>query len=321
MLNEVLTHSVVFHGAYPLEVSDYVNRHVGLHSLELMDHPNECMKARLAYREFADIGLSRISYGNQARVVCPDLVDKYHFQLVTQGECYWRMKDQELLLRQGQALMLNPQQSQELVYSSDCEKLIVKVPREILNTVCLDYAGNIPRAGVQFDARAIDLQNSLAFMRLFEAVLHEADHGEIDVARMEVSYRDLLLKKMIDAFPSNIRQDCVEANKDKILGRALSYISDNIKEDIAVEALADLCNVSTRTLYNLFSKHMDSTPKQYIKNARLKGLHDEILHNPKIRNVTEVALDYGFTHLGRFSSDYRRLFGELPSEAFRRYRG
>lgn len=320
MLNEVLSNSTIFHAAYPSQVSDYVNKHVGLHRLELMCSRSEKMASRLAYREFADIGLSKISYGNDTRVLCPDLVDKYHFQLVTQGQCRWRSKDQELHVKKGQALMLNPQRYQELIYSSDCEKLIVKVPREILNTVCLDYAGNLPRAGVQFDARVVDLQNSLAFMRLFEAILHEADHGEIDMARMEIPYRDLLLKKMIDAFPSNIRENCVEENKDKILGRALRYISDHIKEDIAVEDLADLCNVSTRTLYNLFAKHMSITPKQYIKNARLKGLHNEIQHNPKIRNVTEVALDYGFTHLGRFSSDYRRLFGELPSEAFRRYR-
>jgi AraC-like DNA-binding protein len=36
--------------------------------------------------------------------------------------------------------------------------------------------------------------------------------------------------------------------------------------------------------------------------------------------VTSVALDCGFTHLGRFSLDYAKEFGEPPSETLRRAR-
>jgi len=34
--------------------------------------------------------------------------------------------------------------------------------------------------------------------------------------------------------------------------------------------------------------------------------------------VTAIALDHGFGELGRFSVQYRRLFGESPSETLRR---
>lgn len=36
--------------------------------------------------------------------------------------------------------------------------------------------------------------------------------------------------------------------------------------------------------------------------------------------VTNVAMDCGFSHLGRFSCDYCRHFGESPSETLRRGR-
>jgi transcriptional regulator, AraC family len=62
------------------------------------------------------------------------------------------------------------------------------------------------------------------------------------------------------------------------------------------------------------------TPKLFIKQSKLKSLREELVSGKAVRNVTEVALDYGFTHLGRFSSDYRKMFGELPSETLRRKR-
>jgi len=317
MLSEILNQSMVYTSDYPSNVSDYVNKYLGKHRLVLTE--KEKLGSSLSYKEFSKIGLSKISYGNNARVVCDGLVDIYHFQMILRGSCSWQTKDQNLTMQRGQALVLNPEQPHEMVYSPDCEKVIVKVPREILHASCLSYAGNIPRAGVIFDPRVIDLKKSLAFICLFEAVLREAENEDDSLVRIEASYRELLLQKLLASFPNNIKQGCDEETKDEILREALSYIRQHIKDEISVDDLASLCNVSNRTLYNLFSKYMDSTPKQYIKNARLKELQNEIMNNHKIRNVTEVALEYGFTHLGRFSSDYKRLFGELPSETFKRF--
>ena len=42
---------------------------------------------------------------------------------------------------------------------------------------------------------------------------------------------------------------------------------------------------------------------------------DELLKaNPVESAVTAIANDFGFTHLGYFSRDYKAQFGELPSE-------
>ena len=36
-----------------------------------------------------------------------------------------------------------------------------------------------------------------------------------------------------------------------------------------------------------------------------------------VRSVTELAMDYGFLHLGRFSETYRQRYGVLPSVTLR----
>jgi transcriptional regulator GlxA family with amidase domain len=41
-------------------------------------------------------------------------------------------------------------------------------------------------------------------------------------------------------------------------------------------------------------------------------------HTRQERSVAEVAIHYGFTHLGRFSMQYRRHFGESPLASLQR---
>ena len=77
-----------------------------------------------------------------------------------------------------------------------------------------------------------------------------------------------------------------------------------------------MSNMSVRSIYNAFSRAFSTTPKTYVKQVKLRKLREDLLRG-RCRNITEVALDYGFGHLGRFSSDYRKLFGELPSETVR----
>ena len=34
--------------------------------------------------------------------------------------------------------------------------------------------------------------------------------------------------------------------------------------------------------------------------------------------ISDIAMRWGFLHLGRFSEEYRQLFGECPSDTLRR---
>lgn len=84
--------------------------------------------------------------------------------------------------------------------------------------------------------------------------------------------------------------------------------------------MAQLANMSPRSLYALFERKAGTTPKSYIRQRKLEKIHGS-LSDPsvKVRNITEIAMDYGFLHLGRFSESYKSTFGELPSDTLRRH--
>jgi adenylate cyclase len=87
--------------------------------------------------------------------------------------------------------------------------------------------------------------------------------------------------------------------------------------------MADLTMVSgvaERTLAKHFRNVLGLSPLNYARQLRLTAAREGFLHGAHGGSVTEVATHFGFTHLGRFSAQYRRAFGEPPSTTLRRAR-
>lgn len=311
MFSQSLAAATIFHGAHPEDVSAFVNRHIGSHSLDLLGGENRA--SSLSYREFAGFGLSRVSYGNHVRVKSPALEDIYHFQIVTRGECRWRQGNDCLTMRRGQALMVNPDEAIDLEYSPECEKVIIKVPESVLNSA----RGSLCRTAIRFDRVPVNLALCPSLTNVLEAVFAEFEEaGDEEAPEISLSYREIILKKLLRVFPSNLADQESGSAATPAVERMVRYIEQNVKEDIGVDELSRISNMSVRSIYNAFSRAFSTTPKTYVKQAKLRQLREDLLRG-QCRNITEVALDYGFCHLGRFSSDYRKLFGELPSETVR----
>jgi AraC-like DNA-binding protein len=69
-----------------------------------------------------------------------------------------------------------------------------------------------------------------------------------------------------------------------------------------------------RTVQLSFSKTFGLSMKSYAQALRFNGARRDLLAaHPAIDSVKAVAIGWGFRHLGRFSSDYFRWFGECPS--------
>jgi AraC family ethanolamine operon transcriptional activator len=86
----------------------------------------------------------------------------------------------------------------------------------------------------------------------------------------------------------------------------------------SISALCDLVNVSERTLQYAFRDEFDVTPKQFIKAWKLNAVRRELAGIGASRKVAHVAVEHGFWHMGQFAADYRKMFGELPSETVQR---
>ncbi|HET7826571.1 MAG TPA: helix-turn-helix domain-containing protein [Anaeromyxobacter sp.] len=104
------------------------------------------------------------------------------------------------------------------------------------------------------------------------------------------------------------------------LARILEWCRGHAQEPVQLPALAEVAGVPARTLEAHFRRFLGVTPLTWVRQARLERVRCALLASDGRTSVSRVALDCGFTQLGRFAAQYSRRFGELPSETLQRIR-
>jgi AraC-like DNA-binding protein/tetratricopeptide (TPR) repeat protein len=103
--------------------------------------------------------------------------------------------------------------------------------------------------------------------------------------------------------------------------RALVYMRGNVAEKITLPGLAAACGAPERTLLKQFKRFVGLPPLAYLRRLRLNLARGVLSQADCETAISEIAISCGFTHLGRFATEYRRAFGESPSTTRQRVRG
>jgi AraC-like DNA-binding protein len=125
--------------------------------------------------------------------------------------------------------------------------------------------------------------------------------------------------RALDKSPGDCNRRMPSSTVRKIaVDRALAFIEQNPFAPITVQELSQATRVSWRTLNYAFREHFGVSPKSYLKARRLNGVRRELVEAAPDEKVVDFANKWGFWHMGQFASDYRKMFGELPSETLSR---
>ena len=121
------------------------------------------------------------------------------------------------------------------------------------------------------------------------------------------NYTLSLLRQPPRSEPSAVRkvEDYIEANWDK---------------PIDIEAMAQIANVSARSLFREFKKERGCSPAAFAKQIRLNRAK-EMLEQADGPSIIQIAYKCGFQNPSHFAKDFKLAFGELPSETLKRLSG
>jgi AraC-like DNA-binding protein len=207
----------------------------------------------------------------------------------------------------------------DLTYSADCEKFIVKIPVGLLADLCEQQRWAVPAPGVRFLQNRYRLDEVQGLVSLLGMICQESE--EVDPQPLvQAHFTQIIASKLLSLVKTNVRHTQEPASALNFQ-RVAEYIERHLQHELDTDTLASLVQVSSRTLYGLFERNAHTSPADYIRQRRLARVH-ACLSDPQctVRSLSELAMDYGFMHLGRFSEQYRRQFGQLPSETLRQRR-
>lgn len=166
--------------------------------------------------------------------------------------------------------------------------------------------------------------SAAATRRLKRAIAHlqevAADSATPPSTLVATTLTDYLAATVLDTLPTTVvteptATDRRDAHPD-VVRRAIAYIETHLAEDIAVADIATAAFVSVRALQLAFRKHLDTTPLALLRRLRLAAAHEQLRAAAPGEHVTvtTIAYQWGFTHSGRFAMEYKRVYGQHPSQ-------
>lgn len=210
--------------------------------------------------------------------------------------------------------------NQEIEFNveNQASNVVLLIEPETLESTVGEKAANRLRSTKHLDfglpgSRLID--TVLAVLARCEENPHMLDRHAI-VSRTKSE----LLRSVEDCFRElNLSvDDQSNHERGEMVHRAVLHVHQS---GVATSAwgMAQAVGVSQKTLELAFREVMDTTPGRYLMLTRLNGAHHALAYADRANTkVIDIALGFGFTHMGRFAKAYKGLFGELPSQTLQR---
>lgn len=281
------------------------------------------LNARIFYRNLGGIGIGRMSYGGNVTIK-PGVFDTFALiQMPIRGQEKIELGSKTLLCNPNQGTVINPYAKSVFNHSADTEKLIIRIDRSLLDRHCQQLLGRTLRHTVEFDS-SMPLNNEAGarWLRMvswvYDCMSVDDELSPLMVAQVESGLVTMLLTNQLHSYTDELCADGPSL-APSFVKRVERYIEEHAHEPISIVDMAEHAGVSSRSLFTGFRRYRNTSPMTYLKEIRLRRVNEELQRlSSGSSTVTAVAFRWGFSHLGHFTTDYKRRFGESPSETLAR---
>lgn len=225
-----------------------------------------------------------------------------------EGQMTVQYQGDRIGMRHGDILLINPGMNYELRDAGDAIYGTAVFPLR-LTTQIMGHENMILYANSAVDGRR-------SYQDLRDIFLDITAEYTVRSHRTDALLCSLLLR-LLDTLIENyqlhegeisVRED----ESDSRMREMMRYIVAHVNDEISLTDLADSMYVSTSTLSRIFRKKTGVYFADYVMQLRVKSALG--LLNYSDQNLTQIAMNCGFSNSAAFNRAFRKIMGMTPSE-------
>jgi AraC-like DNA-binding protein len=269
------------------------------------------------YGRHDGVSFRRMHYRGDFSVAFPAPLDEITFVIPTAGKIIFNHATESVGLTHV-GLAIDKADVRSVRFIDNHAQHGVSISRSLLTERLATLLGKPIVKKLVFEP-VVDLHAS-AFQSI-RALVELATGAEFDLlmntgSLMPSRLREMLIDAVLEAWPHNFTE-ALQRPAPLIAPRhvklAVEYIQDHPDCLVSGTELARMTNVSLRALQDGFRHFVGISIVAYQRQVRLERAY-EVLTRSASPSVTDVALQYGFSNVGRFCQYFQSAYGVSPAE-------
>jgi AraC-like DNA-binding protein len=308
-----------FFDSQNFEESSYVlGQLIGPHKLVLLEDDSQAFSCRYYYSKLYQSHLVYSQWSGQQELTRTQPQDLYILYVPVVGKIEESINGSEFIDSSPHcAHLFSPDQLLKGYLPSLGQGISVCLSKPFVLAECEKLVGKPLTKNLDFSV-PLDLNNTQGrSLRDLVWFLWDQSHQEsVLIPQLEGVLVSGLLQNHLHTYTVDLRLS------DQLIGTyrlqiAKDFILANLENPITVGDIAQAVETSARSLQRTFARYCGCTPKQFLTNARLDALRQELLQDISPQTITTLMNKYQLSSWGRVSKLYRERFGELPSQTLR----
>jgi AraC-like DNA-binding protein len=271
-------------------------------------------RARLCHRRLREVDLTLMEYGGPVAIDAGCVKDFWLLHVPLRGHYFARAGSQTRQVSSGLAHLVHPQMRLVMECSSDCRLLVLRFddPRLTRAELAVRRHSQAEEFG---HILSLEHGSGRSLGRAVDYVARELTQGVLLQQRPQLSpgLEELLLSGL--ELSLNPDSTATRASSPYYVRRAERYILENLAVDIELDGVVAASGVSARTLFRGFRMVHGKGPIGWARDRRLERARSDLLAATEKLRICDIALRWGFTHLGHFCAAYRARYGQTPSQS------